>query len=127
MAEYAVGRGGNSMVKQGDIIVLDLDPIKGHEQAGYRPALVINNAMHSKNSRMILVCPITNTERKSIMHVKLTKTATTGFVLCDQVRAVDLSSRKFKTVEVLDHDTLWDVCDIIKGAVDILETPKRED
>ncbi|MCL1878939.1 MAG: hypothetical protein FWF80_08770 [Defluviitaleaceae bacterium] len=57
------------------------------------------------------------------MHVKLNKTATTGFVLCDQIRAVDLSSRKFKTVDVLDYDTLWDVCDIIKGAVDILETP----
>lgn len=109
------------MVRQGDIIMIDLDPIKGHEQAGYRPALVINNAMHSKNSRMTLICPITNTDRQNIMHVKLTATITTGFVLCDQIRAVDLSSRKFKTVEILDHDTLWDVCDIVKGAVDILD------
>ena len=108
------------MVKQGEIIAIDLDPIKGHEQAGYRPALVVNNVMHSKNSRMTLICPITNTNRKSIMHVKLTKTATTGFVLCDQVRAVDLSSRKYKMIETLDHDTLWNICDIIKGAVDIL-------
>jgi len=106
------------MVKQGDIIVIDLDPIKGHEQAGYRPAIVINNAMHSKNSNMTLICPITSTDRQNIMHVKLTKTTTTGFVLCDQVRAVDLSSRKFKTVESLDFDTLWDICDIVKGAVD---------
>ena len=115
------------MVKQGDIIVIDLDPIKGHEQAGYRPALIINNAMHSKNSNMTLICPITNSNRQNIMHVKLTETATTGFVLCDQVRAVDLSSRKFKTVETLDHDTLWNVCDIVKGAIDILEIPKRDD
>jgi len=59
------------------------------------------------------------------MHVKLTKTATTGYVLCDQVRAVDLSSRKYKVLEVLDCDTLWDVCDIVKGAVDILQVDDR--
>ena len=108
------------MVKQGDIIAIDLDPTKGHEQAGYRPALVINNAMHSKNSNMTLICPITNTNRQNIMHVKLSKTVTKGFVLCDHVRAVDLSGRKFKILEVLDHDTLWDICDIVKGAVDVL-------
>jgi len=108
------------MVKQGNIIAIDLDPIKGREQAGYRPVLVINNSVHSKNSNMTLICPITNTDRKSIMHVKLTKTTTTGYVLCDQVRAVDLSSRKYKILEVLDSDTLWDVCDIVKGAVDVL-------
>jgi mRNA interferase MazF len=121
MAGYAVCRGGNFVVKQGDIIAIDLDPIKGHEQAGYRPALVINNAMHSKNSSLTLICPITNKNRQNIMHVKLTKTSTTGYVLCDQVRAVDLSDRKFKTLETLDFDTLWDVCDIVKGAVDILQ------
>ena len=115
------------MVKQGDIIVMSLDPTKGHEQSGYRPALVINNAVHSKNSSMTLICPITNTNRQNIMHVKLTKTKTKGFVLCDQIRAVDLSSRKFKTLEVMDYDTLWDVCDIVKGAVDILQPPKEED
>ena len=108
------------MVKQGEIIAIDLDPIKGHEQAGYRPALVIHNAVHSKNSNMTLICPITSKDKKSIMHVKLTKTTTAGFVLCDQIRAVDLSSRKFKVLEELDFDTLWDVCDIVKGAVDIL-------
>jgi len=109
------------MVKQGDIIAIDLDPIKGHEQSGYRPVLVINNSMYSKNSNMTLICPITSTDRKNIMHVKLTKTTTKGYILCDQVRAVDLSSRKYKTLEVLDYDTLWDVCDIVKGAVDVLQ------
>lgn len=109
------------MVKQGDIITINLDPIKGHEQAGYRPALIVSNVMYSKNSNMTLICPITNSNRNSIMHVKLTNTKTTGFVLCDQIRAVDLYSRKYKKVDTLDESTLWDVCDIIKGSVDMLE------
>jgi len=108
------------MVKQGDIIKMDFDLTKGHEQAGYRPALVVHNSVHSQNSNMAILCPITSTDRQNIMHVKLTETTTTGFVLCDQIRATDLSSRKFKVIETIDHDTLWEVCDIIKGAVDLL-------
>ena len=29
--------------KQGDIVYVDLDPTKGHEQRGTRPAIVISN------------------------------------------------------------------------------------
>lgn len=29
--------------KQGDIVFLDFDPQKGHEQKGQRPALIISN------------------------------------------------------------------------------------
>ena len=31
------------MVKQGDVIKLDFNPQAGHEQADYRPVLVISN------------------------------------------------------------------------------------
>jgi len=33
------------MVKQGYIVKTNFDPAKGHEQAGYRPALVISPAL----------------------------------------------------------------------------------
>jgi mRNA interferase MazF len=105
--------------KQGDIIKLNLNPTKGHEQAGYRPVLVINNASFSQASNMIIVCPITNTDKNNPLHVKIKESTTKGFVLCDQVRAVDVRSRDFKTVEAIDEDTLWEVCDILKGSVDL--------
>ncbi|MDR1606391.1 MAG: type II toxin-antitoxin system PemK/MazF family toxin [Streptococcaceae bacterium] len=31
------------MVKQGDIILVDFNPSKGHEQKGYRPAIVLES------------------------------------------------------------------------------------
>ncbi len=31
------------MVSQGDIIKVNFNPQSGHEQAGYRPALVVSN------------------------------------------------------------------------------------
>jgi len=33
-----------SKPKQGEIILTSFDPVKGHEQSGYRPALVVSNA-----------------------------------------------------------------------------------
>jgi mRNA interferase MazF len=104
---------------QGDIVKLDLDPTKGHEQAGYRPALVISNASFSRASNMALVCPITNTDRDSPVHVSLHGLSTTGFVMCDQIRAIDLKARDFKVIEKVGEETLWEVCDIVQGAVEV--------
>jgi len=107
------------MVKQGDIIKLDLNPTKGHEQAGYRPVLVISNASFSQASNMRLVCPITNTNRNSPLHLALSGLQTTGFVMCDQVRGVDIRARGYHVVESVSADTLWEVCDIVVGAVEV--------
>ena len=45
--------------EQGDIVYLDLNPTKGHEQKGSRPAIVISNNIFNKNTKMAIVCPIT--------------------------------------------------------------------
>ena len=105
--------------KQGDIIKLNLDPTKGHEQAGYRPVLVVNNASFSKASKMLLICPITSTDRKNPLHVRLEGLTTTGFVMCDQIKAIDVKAREYKSVETVDDETLWEITDIISGFVDI--------
>jgi len=107
------------MVKQGDIIKLDFDPTKGHEQAGYRPALVVSNVSFSRASNMYLVCPITNTDRDNPLHVQLDGLITTGFVMCDQIRAIDTQARNYKIVETVDNDILWEVCDIISGSIEV--------
>ena len=110
--------------RQGDIIKLSLSPTKGHEQAGYRPVLVVNNAPFSHVSNMIIICPITNTDRKNPIHVRLEGLMTTGFVMCDQVRAIDIQARDYKIVETVNDEALWEVCDILRGAVDILDDSK---
>lgn len=107
------------MVKQGDIIKIDLDPTKGYEQAGYRPVIVINNASHSRASNMSIVCPITNTDRNNPLHVELKGMHTTGFVMCDQIRAIDIRARNYKIIETVDYDTLWEICDIAQGSIAI--------
>jgi len=109
----------NENPKQGDIIKLNLNPTKGHEQAGYRPVLVVNNASFSQTSNMIVVCPITNTNRNNPLHIQLVGFTTTGFVMCDQIKAIDIVARNYTIVETIDDDTLWEVADIICGFVEI--------
>jgi mRNA interferase MazF len=111
--------------KQGDIIMLDLDPVKGHEQSGHRPALVVSNADFNGASNLTWVCPITNTDRKKPMDIRLEGTQTTGYILCEHIRAVDLTSRGYKaTGDVVSEEMLLRVTDIIQGAVDVLRPTK---
>ena len=107
------------MVTQGDILKINLDPTKGSEQSGFRPVIVINNASHSRASNMIIVCPITNTNRNNPLHVELKNLQTTGFVMCDQIRAIDIRARNYRTIEAVDKETLWEICDIVQGSIGI--------
>ena len=109
------------MVKQGDIIKVDFNPNAGHEQAGYRPALVISNNEFNKRTKLAIVCPITNTNNSFPLHVHLdSRTATTGVVLCEHIRTLDLQSRKSRFVERVPEDILKTVTDIVAAEVEML-------
>jgi mRNA interferase MazF len=107
------------MVKQGDIIWLDFDLQTSHEQKGRRPALVISNKTFNNFSSLAIVCPITNTNKNHPFHVKLDKkTKTTGVVLCDQSRTVDIKARKYEFIEKIPDEILFEVIDIICGFIE---------
>lgn len=108
------------MVKQGDIIKVSLDPTSGHEQAGYRPALVVSNDFFNKKTQLTIVCPITNTNNHFPLHVPLDeRTSTTGVILCEHIRTLDLNSRPHSVIESLPQDILRKVTDIIYAELDI--------
>jgi len=108
------------MVKQGTIIWLDFDPQKGHEQKGRRPALVVSNETFNHHSKLAVVCPITNTDKNHPFHVKLDdRTKTTGVILCDQARTLDIAARNYEFIEVISEDVLFEVVDIISGFIEI--------
>lgn len=106
-------------VKQGDIIKLEFTPQAGHEQAGYRPALVVSNDDYNTLIHgMAIVCPITNTNNGFPMHVALdNRTQTTGVVLCEQVKALDIQSRRYKFIEQAPADIVDEVMDILHGSL----------
>lgn len=102
------------MVKQGDIIKLNFNPQAGHEQAGYRPAVVVSNNFFNQKTSMTIVCPITNTNNQFPLHIPLDeRVKTTGVILCEQVKALDLKARSYQTIEQLPNDLLQKVLDVI--------------
>ena len=107
------------MVKQGDIIKLNFNPQAGHEQAGFRPALVISNDFFNSKTNMVIVCPITNTLNRFPLHVPLDdRTQTTGAVLCEHVKALDINARGCKVIEKIPADLLSRVIDIVFSEIE---------
>lgn len=88
--------------KKGDIIEMDFAPTKGHEQSELRPALVISNASYYHKTKLIIACPISNTNNEFPLHIKLgDSTKTTGVVLSQHVRTIDGSARNISFIEVM--------------------------
>ncbi|MBI3019960.1 MAG: type II toxin-antitoxin system PemK/MazF family toxin [Parcubacteria group bacterium] len=51
------------MIEQGEIYLADLNPVKGHEQSGFRPVLVLQNNALNNILNTIVVAPITSNEK----------------------------------------------------------------
>ncbi|MGO3155271.1 type II toxin-antitoxin system PemK/MazF family toxin [Mesonia sp.] len=47
-------------MKQGEIWEVYLDPIKGSEQGGRRPAVIISGDLANTNLNTVIVCPLTS-------------------------------------------------------------------
>ena len=108
------------MVKQGDIIKLNFDPQLGHEQSGYRPALVVSKDIFNEKLKIAIACPITNADKGNPLHVQLdSRTVTTGFVMCDQIKSLDLVARPHTVTEKIPRDLLKKVFDIIVAEIEI--------
>lgn len=78
---------------RGEIWTANLDPTVGHEQAGQRPVLVISsNITNHGPSTLIVVCPVTTTNRHIPLHVPIAPpeggVKQPSVILCDHIRAI---------------------------------------
>jgi mRNA interferase MazF len=107
---------------QGDIVWIDLDPQAGHEQKGRRPALIVsNNAFNRFEQVTAMVCPITNTDRSIPIQIKLDgRTKTSGVIMCDQAKILDLKKRNAEFIESVPDDIICEAVDIISGFLEII-------
>jgi mRNA interferase MazF len=94
---------------RGDIVWLDLNPTKGHEQKGVRPALVISPKIYNTKTGLMLVCPITSHAKKYSFEVELQFTSTIGVVLSDHIRSVDWKGRNALYIEKVGESIIDEV------------------
>jgi mRNA interferase MazF len=105
--------------KQGDLIAITFDPQSGHEQKGRRPALVVSKILFNKSTGLVIVCPITNTERNFPFHIPLPEESKlTGFVMVEQIKSVDFRARRAKRIEQnSDDEFLAEVLAILDACI----------
>ncbi|AWM41613.1 mRNA interferase EndoA [Gemmata obscuriglobus] len=79
---------------RGEVWMLDLSPVRGHEQQGTRPALILSvDAFNSSKAELVVVLPVTSKKKYALpTHIPLDPPegglTMPSVVLCDQVRAV---------------------------------------
>lgn len=107
-----------SQVRQGDVWQAELDPVRGHEQGGTRPVLVVStNGFNGMRAGLVAIAPLSRTVRPIRSHV-LVDPPEGGLdapsdVLCEQLRVVSQERLKLHRGRVSDA-TLAKVLDRIR-------------
>lgn len=93
--------------KQGDVVFLDFNPQSGHKQAGRIPGVIVSNDQFFIRTKLALVCPITNTNHQFPLHIPLdNRTKTTGVVLCEHIKCLDIISRNVQFIEKMPEEMI---------------------
>ena len=111
-------------IKRGDIFLADLEPIKGSEQGGIRPVLIIQNNFSNKNSPVVIVAAVTSTtfEKEYPTNVFIQKKDSNlekdSTVLLNQLRTID-KIRLIKKIGSLDSYLMNKIDRAIKISLDL--------
>jgi mRNA interferase MazF len=78
---------------RGEVWMVDFDPVKGHEQGGRRPALVLSvDLFNSGPAELVIVLPITSKSKGVRSHVTVDPPeaglTSKSFIKCEDVRSV---------------------------------------
>ena len=100
-------------MKQGEIWKVYFDPIRGNEQAGVRPAVVISGDTMNSKSKLKIVCPLTSSlhnfkNNPILVPNKINGLKNTSEILVFQVRT--LSEERFKNkIGNVDTETIDEI------------------
>lgn len=85
---------GTSAPQYGQVYLATLSPIRGSEQAGTRPILIVSPTSFNRGS-LVLAVPLTRTNRHTPLHVQLEPPEgglrSTSFAMPEQVRSISRS------------------------------------
>lgn len=101
--------------KEGDIILCDFSPTKGHEQKGERPAVVVSLELFNKTTRFLLVAPITRTIRNDPFEVKVNTKKTKGVILVYQIRMIDMLARDVKVLDAVSEMVMKEIVEKLES------------
>lgn len=101
-------------IEQGAMFLAELDPIRGHEQGGFRPVLVLQNNKLNRDLNTLIVAPLTtNMKFKGLFTTTFIQKSTgmlsqDSVVLLYQLRTIDKSRLK-KYLGKINLQQFWEV------------------
>jgi mRNA interferase MazF len=104
---------------KGDIVWVEFNPQKGHEQRGRRPAIVISPYKYNQKTGLAVVCPITSKIKGYPFEVNVNGKFIKGVVLSDQIKSLDYKARNFQFIEKADEMVIVDVLFKLKILLEI--------
>lgn len=95
-------------VEQGDL--LKVEGLK-------YPVIVVSNNFFNTSGKAI-VCPILKNALAGPLHIKLMNVPVEGYVICEQVRFVDLAVRHFSRLTQTHYYDIMDISDAVMSIFD---------
>jgi len=95
---------------RGEVWLAQLDPIRGHEQAGTRPILIVSDDLFNRGSAgLVIAVPITSRLRPIPFHVRMMPPegglTVESAALCEAVRSIS-KERLLKRLGLVSGETL---------------------
>lgn len=98
-------------ITRGDVVLCDLNPVIGTEQAGIRPVVILQIDQANVVSPHTIIAPFTTKIRRALLPSHVFVSAGVGglnqdsVVLCEQIRVID-KSRIIRVLAYLDDISL---------------------
>jgi mRNA interferase MazF len=109
---------------RGEIVVVNLEPVKGSEQGGVRPVLIIQNDIINRHAPTTIIAPITSKiytreyPTNVIIKGEDFKMKSDSTILLNQIKTID-KKRIIKKIGSLDNFTMNKVDKAIKISLGI--------
>jgi mRNA interferase MazF len=102
--------------ERGDVVIIDFDPTKGHEQSGRRPALILSERSYNKMTNLCFAVPITSKTHNYFFERDLPPGfKTNGVAICNQVRPMCFKDRNITFAEKMDNEFISEVMSLIRA------------
>jgi mRNA interferase MazF len=103
---------------RGEVWLVDLNPVRGHEQAGIRPALIISEDLFNKGpAGLVVVIPITSVSKGIPLHVEIRPPEgglrEVSYAKCEDVRSIS-KKRLLRPLGRVREETIAQIEDGLK-------------